>query len=156
MTPGEERLNAWIRTAVADAVAPLHREIAALKAVDKRHSGVHSGLGAKLRESQSEIAVKVDDTVDAVARRDQQLVQAINDVRQEIVASREVTKTSIAPTAMAATEAATQARNAGIDLKLVKQDTARAAAWWRHPALPVVAYALVEALWKVFGATHAP
>ncbi len=172
MTPGERNLmNAEIRATVEAAVAPLlveiatlKRETAALERVDRKHSGVHSGLGAKIRESresQSEIKVQVDDTVDALARRDQQLVAALNEVRDELVANRAATSTSIAPAAQAAegaktqaTEAATEARNAGIDLRLVKQDTARALKWWRNPAISVVAVALLRIAYEILTGAH--
>lgn len=127
MTPGERGLmTAEIAAAVEAAVRPLHEKIQRLEQVDRRHSGVHRELGTSLRSSQSDIAAQVDGTVDALARRDQQLVAALNELREEVRASGSVTRASIAPAALAATDAATEARNAGIDIKLVKTSTASA------------------------------
>jgi hypothetical protein len=134
MTPGERGLmTAEIAAAVEAAVRPLNEKIQRLEQVDRRHSGVHRELGTSLRSSQSDIAAQVDNTVDALARRDQQLVAALNELREEVRSSGTVTRASIAPAALAATaakaeatDAATEARNAAIDIKLVKTSTASA------------------------------
>lgn len=152
MTPREtELMNALIRATVEDAVrqavTPLQAEIATLRGVDRRHS-------IAVRQSKSEIHEKVDDTVDALARRDYQLVAAIQEVRDEVAAARAESKKSLAPAATAAVDAATEARNAGIDLKLVKKDTARAVVWYRSPALAAILTAVVTALLNWFA--HVP
>lgn len=109
MTHGETQLmNALIKEAVAAAVSPLRAEMAALKA---RHSGVHKDLGRNIRESQSDIETRVDDTFDAVARRDQQLVAALNEVRAAVASGTKTTAESIAPV--------------DDELKRVKADTAK-------------------------------
>lgn len=75
-------------------IAKLKYEIAQLKRVDVKH-----------RESQSEIVERVDDRVAAFARRDAQLVTALNEVREEL---RAQTK-SIIPAAEGAERAAHRA-----------------------------------------------
>ncbi len=150
MTPGERNLmNAEIAAAVEAALAPVKEELAGLKRVDRRHSMAAGALVADIRKSKSEITEQVDDTVDALARRDQNLVAALNEVRAELVASRSAATTSIAPVA-------TDARNAAIDLNLVKKDTARTLTWWRHPALPVFAYAAARVAYKLITGHDAP
>ncbi len=85
MTPREiELMNASIRDAVTAAIAPVYVRLDALERTDRKHSGVHKDLGAKVRESQSEINVKVDDRTAALAHRDDQIVGALNELRAEV------------------------------------------------------------------------
>lgn len=156
-------MNAEIAAAVEAAVRPLKLELAhardeleQLRQVDRRHSLGARALNADIRKSRSDITEEVGGTFDAVARRDEQLVAALNEVRAEIVKNREAMPTTIAPAAAdaadaktQATTAATEARNAGIELGFVKKDAARAVRWWRHPAVPVVAYGLFRVLYNL-------
>ncbi len=148
MTPRElELMRSHIAEAVDTAVRPLRAEIEELKAATRKHSGMHRELGEGLRQSRSEISETITDTALALARRDD-VVERIVD-RMEAMERR-----SIAPAAVAAGQAETEARNAGIDVRLVKQDTERALKWWRHPALPVLIYGILDAAYRL--ANHGP
>ncbi len=41
-------------------------------------------------------------------------------------------------------------------MKAVKNDAAKAAAWWRNPALPVVAYVVSRIAYKIITGHDAP
>lgn len=168
MTPGERNLMnaeiaAAVEAAVVAAVRPLRDELADLKRVDRRHSLGVKALNADIRKSSSDITEGVDDKIDAVARRDEQIVGALNEVRDELAKNRTVVPTTIAPAAAdakdakaQATDAATEARNAGIEIGLVKKEVARATGWLRHPAVPVVAYTAVRILYNLFTGHDVP
>jgi hypothetical protein len=160
MTKGEELLmKEFLREAVAAALAselgPVKREIADLKAVDRKHSGVHTGLAANVRESQSaikaaesNIKAEVGGTVDALARRDQQIIEAFDEL-STLVKTSHVPATAAAGDAKTqATVAATEARSVGIDVGLMKKDAAKAVAWWRHPAFVFLVYVVLDWLSK--------
>ncbi len=88
MTPTEiDQMRKEIRAAIVEISKDLEarllrqqHEIQRLKDVDK----AHRELGRGIRESQSEIVERVDDRVEAMQRRDGQIVGALQEIRDRM------------------------------------------------------------------------
>lgn len=140
MTPREEQK-------LLTKILELEEQLAELQSAASRHSVGARTLGADLRRSQSEIGVHVDDTVGAIARRDANLIAALNEVRGAIQAIRDDTKPA-AEAAQAAENAAVLAvghtKSVADDTDTIAKDQKRALVWWRHPAAVFFLYAALE------------
>ena len=83
MTDNELRLlGEMVKKAVADALAKPLERLTQLETVARRHPPAQ--LAADLRKSQSEVTLHVDDTTGALVRRDEHIVGALNEVRDQI------------------------------------------------------------------------
>jgi hypothetical protein len=165
MTRGElELMNAQIRDAVAAETAPLRAELEQLRSVDRKHSGVHRELGAKVARTQSEVALEQRDLEKAIVLRDERLVHVVNDVADRLERMEQHSTKSIAPAAAGAEAAAVagahaslraegQAKAISVDTEAIARDQRTALRWWRHPGLYALVYAVLKAGWEIYQAS---
>jgi hypothetical protein len=140
--------KAEIARLIAQAVQPLQDQIDAQKAVDRRHSGQHRNLATDIRASRSDVTTRVDDTVQALAHRDQQLITALNEVRASVSRLESQSIPPVAEASHGAKKAAVNAELAAnmvrVDVDQAKQATTKQLKW--VAAIPSVIYTVVEFL----------
>lgn len=146
MTPREEQLMAeMVRAAVAEAVAPLRAELEQLKVTDRKHSGVHREVRAEVSRAKTESLHDSERNMQAVAAWSDKVVGALNELRDQ-------NAKTVVPAAKAAERAANQSRGAAlavsVDTESIEKNQRKQLAWWRHPALPIVLAAIVEAIFE--------
>lgn len=129
MTPREEQLmREEIRARVAEATAALRLE-----------------LGGEVTRSKSEVGLEQRALEHALAARDKQIIEVL---RQHGDTIAEKTTASIAPTARGAERAALRTEwkteAISVDTDAIAKSQQKALVWWRHPALPIVVYAICD------------
>ena len=140
-----------IRRIFKQEIRPLEVRVGALEGDRKRHSGGIKALAGDVRKSTHEVEEKVEGDLMAAMRH---FGGVVENIETKVDAVHKKVDTRLEPTAVAAATAATAAEGVSkanaVDLATIdkKQDTQLK--WYRHPGLPAVFLAIIEAIkWAV-------